>query len=229
MSRAATFAAALGAAGAAWLSTATLGFTGAAGVRLAILPLSVPVLLLAAAAAAAVAGLRRAGASLLPLALLAFLLLPWLPLSAALGLSSLGVAALALPVDCGADADARLASSGAGGTRRGDPRAAHRGGRDRRSDFRAVGLGCGADDPRGRRAALPDHHAEPAARSLADDRERPPPRRLPRLLRRRAAAARAAAQQGRAYLFGARSRAAGARRARLRARRLSLRWCCSWS
>ena len=81
MSRAATFAAALGAAGAAWLSTATLGFTGAAGVRLAILPLSVPVLLLAAAAAAAVAGLRRAGASLLPLALLAFLLLPRFPLS----------------------------------------------------------------------------------------------------------------------------------------------------
>ena len=64
-----------------WLSTATLGFTGAAGVRLAILPLSVPVLLLAAAAAAAVVALRRAGASLLPLALLAFLLLPWLPLS----------------------------------------------------------------------------------------------------------------------------------------------------
>ena len=81
MSRAATFAGALGAAAAAWLSTATLGFTGAAGVRLAILPLSVPVLLLAAAAAAAVVGLRRAGASLLPLALLAFLLLPWLPLS----------------------------------------------------------------------------------------------------------------------------------------------------
>ncbi len=81
MSRATTIAGALGAAAAAWLSTATLGFTGAAGVRLAILPLSVPVLLLAAAAAAAVVGLRRAGASLLPLALLAFLLLPWLPLS----------------------------------------------------------------------------------------------------------------------------------------------------
>ena len=78
---AATLAGALGAAAAAWLSTATLGFTGAAGVRLAILPLSVPVLLLAAAAAAAVVGLRRAGASLLPLTLLGFLFLPWLPLS----------------------------------------------------------------------------------------------------------------------------------------------------
>jgi hypothetical protein len=81
MNLAATLAGALGAAAAAWLSTATLGFTGAAGVRLAILPLSVPVLLLAAAAAAAVVGLRRAGASLLPLTLLGFLLLPWLPLS----------------------------------------------------------------------------------------------------------------------------------------------------
>jgi hypothetical protein len=81
MSGAATFAGALGAAAAAWLSTATLGFTGAAGVRLAILPLSVPVLLLAAGAAAAVVALRRAGASLLPLALLGFLLLPWLPVS----------------------------------------------------------------------------------------------------------------------------------------------------
>ena len=65
----ATLAGALAAAAAAWLSTATLGFTGAAGVRLAILPLSVPALLLAAAAAATVVGLRRAGASLLPLTL----------------------------------------------------------------------------------------------------------------------------------------------------------------
>jgi hypothetical protein len=81
MSGAATFTGALGAAAAAWLSTATLGFTGAAGVRLAILPLSVPVLLLAAAAAAAVVALRRAGASLVPLTLLGFLVLPWLPLS----------------------------------------------------------------------------------------------------------------------------------------------------
>ena len=102
----------------------------------------------------------------------------------ALGLSPLGMAALAVPVDGGAAADARLAATGAGGTRCGDPRAAHCRGRDGRSDFRAVGVGCGADDPRGRRAALPDHHAEPAARSLADHRKRASPRRLPRLLRR---------------------------------------------
>src|SRR5215204_4326408 len=81
MNHVATIAAALAAAAALWLSTATLGFTGAAGGRLAILPLSLPVGLLAVAGAAVVVALRRAGASLLPLALLAFLLLPWLPLS----------------------------------------------------------------------------------------------------------------------------------------------------
>ena len=81
MNLVATIAGALGAAFAMWLSTATLGFTGADGVRLAILPLTLPVLLLALAAAVAVAALRRVGASLRPLALLAFLLLPWLPLS----------------------------------------------------------------------------------------------------------------------------------------------------
>ena len=79
MSGLATIAGALAAAIAAWLSTATLGFTGAAGVRLAILPLSLPVFLLALVAAIAVVALRRAGASLAPLVLLAFLLLPWLP------------------------------------------------------------------------------------------------------------------------------------------------------
>jgi hypothetical protein len=81
MSLLATIAGALAAALAVWLSTATLGFTGADGVRLAILPLTLPVLLLALGAATAVVALRRVGASLLPLFLLAFLLLPWLPAS----------------------------------------------------------------------------------------------------------------------------------------------------
>ena len=64
---------------AAWLSVATLGFAGAGGVRIAVLPVSVPVLLIAAAAGAIVVGLRHAGASLRPLALLMLLVLPWLP------------------------------------------------------------------------------------------------------------------------------------------------------
>ncbi len=64
---------------AAWLSLGTLGFAGAGGARIAVLPVSMPVTLIAAAAGAIVLVLRRAGASLGPLALLAFLALPWLP------------------------------------------------------------------------------------------------------------------------------------------------------
>jgi hypothetical protein len=64
---------------AAWVSVATLGFAGAGGVRIAVLPLSVPVLVMVAAAGAIVVSLGRAGASLRPLALLALLVLPWLP------------------------------------------------------------------------------------------------------------------------------------------------------
>ena len=184
MSLAATIAGALGAAAAAWLSTATLGFTGASGVRLAILPVSVPVLLLAVAAATAVVALRRAGASLLPLVLLVFLLLPWLPLSVPSAFLLwvwplslfLWIAVLLLMIVSIPEEETAIEV--------GDPRAAPRRGRDGGGDLRAVGLGRGADDPRRRRAALSDHHAEPAARSLADDRKRASPRRLPRLLRR---------------------------------------------
>ena len=64
---------------AAWFSLGTLGFAGAGGARIAVLPVSMPVTLIAAAAGAIVLVLRRAGASLGPLALLAFLALPWLP------------------------------------------------------------------------------------------------------------------------------------------------------
>jgi hypothetical protein len=64
---------------AAWLSLGTLGFAGAGGARIAVLPISVAVTLIAAAAGVIVVGLWRRGGSLRPLTLLAFLALPWLP------------------------------------------------------------------------------------------------------------------------------------------------------
>src|SRR6187549_3675819 len=64
---------------AAWLSLGTLGFAGAGGARIAVLPISVSVMLIGAAAGAIAVGLWRWGASLRPLALLVLLVLPWLP------------------------------------------------------------------------------------------------------------------------------------------------------
>ncbi len=63
----------------AWLSLATLGFAGASGARIAVLPISMTAALVVAAAVLVVAALHRLGASLRPPALLALLLLPWLP------------------------------------------------------------------------------------------------------------------------------------------------------
>src|SRR5688572_9549258 len=79
MSRLAPIGAPVAAALAAWLTQGTIGFTGAGGARIAVLPVSIAALLVAAFAAVIVIALRRAGASLRPLGLLAFLLLPWLP------------------------------------------------------------------------------------------------------------------------------------------------------
>ena len=67
------------AAVAAWLSLGTIGFAGAGAPRIAVLPISAGTALIVAVAALAVEGLRRAGASMRPLALFALLLLPWLP------------------------------------------------------------------------------------------------------------------------------------------------------
>ena len=64
---------------AAWLSLGTLGFAGAGGARIAVLPVSLSVMLIGAGAGGLVVGLWRWGASLRPLALLALLALPWLP------------------------------------------------------------------------------------------------------------------------------------------------------
>src|SRR4029453_6552300 len=64
---------------AAWLSLGTLGFAGAGGARIAVLPISVSVMLIGAAAGAIAVALWRWGASPRPLVLLALLALPWLP------------------------------------------------------------------------------------------------------------------------------------------------------
>ena len=80
MARLAAVAAVLLAAFTAWLSQGTIGFTGAEGLRIGVLPLSVGAASLAACAGAALAGLWWSGASLLPALLLIALLLPWAPL-----------------------------------------------------------------------------------------------------------------------------------------------------
>jgi hypothetical protein len=64
----------------AWLSQATLALTGTGADRVALLPLSTGAILIVAAAAAAVFVAVLRGASLAPLWLLGFLLLPWLPM-----------------------------------------------------------------------------------------------------------------------------------------------------
>jgi hypothetical protein len=79
MSRTAPLAAAVLAALAAWLSLGTIGLAAAGGPRLAVLPVSPVTFAVAGAAALGVIALWRAGASLWPVLLLGFLLLPWLP------------------------------------------------------------------------------------------------------------------------------------------------------
>src|SRR6187455_1246158 len=66
---------------AAWLSLSTLA-VAADGARIGLLPLSVSALLFTLGAVAAVVALARAGASLVPFALLILVLLPWTPLPA---------------------------------------------------------------------------------------------------------------------------------------------------
>jgi hypothetical protein len=82
MPRLAPIGAALFAALAAWVSQGTIGFAASDGLRLAVLPLEGSALLLTLAAAAAVIGLWWIGASLRPLSLLCFVLLPWIPFRA---------------------------------------------------------------------------------------------------------------------------------------------------
>jgi hypothetical protein len=64
----------------AWLSQATMAFTGPGRDRVGLLPLSTSAFLIVAGAAAAVLVAASRGASLVPLWLLGLLLLPWLPM-----------------------------------------------------------------------------------------------------------------------------------------------------
>ena len=82
MSRITVAAAAAATALAAWLSQATLAFTGTGDARVAVFPVSAASLLIVGAAAALVWLARRAGASLAPLWLLVLIELPWISASA---------------------------------------------------------------------------------------------------------------------------------------------------
>ena len=228
MNHAATIAGALAAAAALWLSTATLGFTGAAGVRLAILPLSLPIGLLAVAGAAVVVALRRAGASLLPLALLGVPAPAVAAAVPAVGVPALGLAVVAAALDRRADVDGRLDSTQARrrSVRR-FARPARSPGRSPQSIFalsawRVAPMIPGGDEPHyliitqslliDRALTIDDVHRRGDYRAYYGGE-------LP--------AARADARQGRTDLFGARARAAGAGRAGVRNRRLSGRSSCS--
>ena len=80
LARCATVGAVLLAGIAAWLSQGTLALTATGGPRLAVVPTSIPALLVVAAVAIAVAGARRARLPLTPLSLLLLIVSPWLPL-----------------------------------------------------------------------------------------------------------------------------------------------------
>jgi len=69
-------------AAAAWLTQATLAFTGVGHARVALFPISFASLLIVAVAAALVWLAWRAGASLVPLWLLLLIALPWISGSA---------------------------------------------------------------------------------------------------------------------------------------------------
>ena len=75
-----TTAAVIVTACAAWISHATLALATPAGPRIAVLPMSWGTAFVSVAAAALVFSAARFGGSLAPVSLLAFILLPWLPL-----------------------------------------------------------------------------------------------------------------------------------------------------
>jgi hypothetical protein len=80
MRRPALAAAVLLAAIAAWLSQATLAVAAPDGPRIALVPVSAAALLIVVIAGASPIAVHRAGLSIAPFWLLAFIVLPWLPL-----------------------------------------------------------------------------------------------------------------------------------------------------
>ena len=223
-------AAALLAAVAAWLSQSTLAVGGLDGARIGLLPLSPFAIAAALLAGAAVVGLARAGASLAPVWLLTVIVLPWLPLPVPTvfliwagsirwliwtAVALIMFATMTPPSACGASASpravARVGPAAAGG---GCVRVCHL------YLCRVAGVAVGS---RRRRAALPRHHAKPAARWRSEDREQPPAWRLSGVLRRRVGAALHPSRHQRRDLLDPRARAVGGRCAGVCRRRIP--WC----
>ena len=75
-----TTAAVIVTACAAWISHATLALATPDGPRIGVLPLSLETVVVSVAAGALVFAAARLGGSLVPVSLLAFIFLPWLPL-----------------------------------------------------------------------------------------------------------------------------------------------------
>ncbi len=229
-------AAALLAAVAAWLSQSTLAVSGLDGARIGLLPLSPFAISAALLAGAAVVGLSRAGASLAPVWLLIVIVLPWLPWpvptafliwAGSIRWLIWTAVVLIMLVTTPGRARAERLLRGAQSLRAGP--AAAGGGCVRLCRLcvcRVAGVAVGS---RRRRAALPRHHAEPAARWRPEDREQPPARRLSGLLRRRAGAALHPSRRQRGDLLDPRARPVGDRCASICRRRIpwSSSSCCS--
>ena len=214
---------------AAWLSFSTLA-VAADGARIGLLPLSLSALIFTLAAVAAVVALARAGASLAPFALLILVLLPWTPLPAPAQLLLwagevrwliwMAVAVIACSTVARRFPLERLPAAVSAAVRQKPGACRWRAGVP---DFRGVSESGVAVDPGRRRAALPRHHAEPAARWRHQDREQPPAGGLPGLLCRVVGAALHPARPQWRDLFDPCARPVGARGACVRDSGLSRR------
>ena len=211
-----------------WISAGTLAVVNATTLaRVAALP-DATWLAVAIVAGAVVGALVRPRRSILaPLALLALLWLPWLPVRVPAtflmwegpleGLVWAAVVAAVAWRVAGTRAAAAFAPWSA------PPRAPVVAGVARRRGLRQCVDDRAATRARGRRAALPRHHAEPAPRRRSRHREQPPAGSVPRVLRRRLEARLHAARRRRADLLDSRPGGLGAGVAGLRRGRVPRR------